>query len=128
LMNYENGAAASLHLDYFQQPKKHTLEIIGTQGTIYWDNADGDVRVYNAEKRKWKSEPLDPTFERNTMFLLEMQHFIEVVKGTVEPACTLEDGIRVQQIIDAVYRSAKEKAQIDFKKLYGNTRNKFLGS
>ena len=35
------------------------------------------------------------------MFTQEMEHFLAVVRGEAEPSCTLEDGIRVMQLIDA---------------------------
>jgi hypothetical protein len=41
-----------------------------------------------------------------------MKHFLEVARGTAEPRCTLDDGIKALQIALAVHESAKEKKQI----------------
>ena len=39
------------------------------------------------------------------MFLEQMKHFVAVVRGEVEPICTLEDGVRVMKLISAVHQS-----------------------
>ena len=97
-LKFTNGAFGSVHLDYFQQPAVHTLEIICTQGTIRWDNADGAVRVYHSQDKQWQVYPTPEGFDRNIMFTDEMRHFIQVVKGEADPLCTLEDGIRAMQL------------------------------
>lgn len=37
-------------------------------------------------------------FERNWMFLEELRHFIVVLHGQAEPACTLQDGVQALQL------------------------------
>jgi predicted dehydrogenase len=120
-LRFASGALGSVHLDYNQQPASHRLEIIGTQGTLRWGNADGAVRLFTASSNSaggnsgWQSFPAPPGFERNQLFLAEMRHFIEVVRGAAEPACTLEDGIQAQRLALAAHRSAQtgEQVQMD---------------
>jgi len=102
-----------VHLNYIQRPGKHVLEIIGDSGTITWDNKDGVARCYTAKEEKWHEFTSAPEFERNTLFIDEMQNFIEFINGKEEPMCTLEDGIRIQEIISAIYQSQIEKRRID---------------
>jgi predicted dehydrogenase len=102
-----------VHLNYIQRPGKHVLEIIGDSGTITWDNKDGVARCYTAKEEKWHEFAPAPEFERNTLFIDEMQNFIEFINGKEEPMCTLEDGIRIQEIISAIYQSQIEKRRID---------------
>jgi predicted dehydrogenase len=97
-LKFANGAFGSVHLDYFQQPAVHTLEIICTQGTIRWDNADGAVSVYHSKDTQWQVYPTPEGYDRNIMFMDEMRHFIQVVKREADPLCTLEDGIRAMQL------------------------------
>jgi predicted dehydrogenase len=42
-----------------------------------------------------------------------MKNFIEFIKGNEVPTCTLEDGIKIQKIISAIYQSQIEKRRID---------------
>ena len=48
-------------------------------------------------------------FERNDLFLAEMAHFLSVIRGETQPACTLGDGIRALEIALAASRSADEQ-------------------
>jgi predicted dehydrogenase len=106
-LQFASGVIGSVHLDYVQRPPRHQLEIVGTLGTIRWDFASGDVNVYHPEEESWRNYPAPYNFERNDMFLTQVQHFREVVKGTVAPACTLEDGVRAQELARASLESAK---------------------
>ena len=112
-LRFENGVIGSVHLDYVQRPPVHMLEIIGTKGTIRWNSSDGDVWVYSDDSGV-ATYPAPPKFERNELFLAEMQHFIEVVQGKVEPLCTLDDGIKALEIALGVHESALEGQMIKF--------------
>ena len=105
-LHFAGGALGSLHLDYNQQPPAHRLEIIGTQGTLRWDNADGTVRLYHAGAGTWETYQPPQGFERNEMFLAEMRHFREVACGNAGPLCSLEDGIRTLEIALAAHELA----------------------
>lgn len=118
-LRFEGGALGSIHLDFNQQPPSHRFEIIGTKGTLKWDLSDGATRVYRASSEslsissgmgikaggEWETYPLADNWERNVMFLEQMKHFVAVVRGEAEPTCTLEDGVRVQRLAQAVHES-----------------------
>ena len=94
-LRFPTGAIASVHLDYLQQPATHHLEIIGTQGTLRWNNADGSLALFQPGKAAWQTFQAPPGFERNWLFMDEMKHFLAVARSEVQPVCGLEDGIRV---------------------------------
>jgi predicted dehydrogenase len=118
-LRFEGGALGSIHLDFNQQPPAHRFEVIGTKGSLKWDLSDGNVDIYRASREsletstgmnikaggEWETYPLVAGWERNVMFLEQMKHFVSVVAGEVEPVCTLEDGIRVQKLIEAIHQS-----------------------
>lgn len=106
-LKFRNGAVGTLHLDYLQQPPRHTLEVIGTAGTLQWDNADATLRVFRAGESDWQVFSAPEGFERNWMFLEEMRHFLAVVRREVQPACTLEDGVRALQLALAAREALK---------------------
>lgn len=111
-LRFKNGTVGSVHLDYVQRPSQHTLEIIGTQGTITWDNASGTVHLSRPTSNgpeEAQAFPVPAGFERNSMFLAEMRHFREVVQGECEPICPLEDGIYALQLALAALRSDRER-------------------
>lgn len=111
-IRFRSGMLASVHLDYVRRPPQHSLEIIGTQGTITWDNADGVVRLAqvmsDGKPGDWQLFPTPPGFERNNMFLDEMRNFIEVTQGKAEPASTLEDGIYALKLALKAMQSGRD--------------------
>ncbi len=117
---FAKGSVGSVHLDYLQRPARHHLQIIGSHGTIEWDNATGETRLYRyeqshspeAEIQSFSSfSPLeaDKPLERNDLFLAEMQHFLNLIEGKETSRCTLEDGIAALRIALAAYRAAELK-------------------
>ncbi|MDX1437720.1 MAG: Gfo/Idh/MocA family oxidoreductase [Anaerolineales bacterium] len=107
-LQFDGGAAGTIHLDYLQQPPRHQLEIIGTQGTLQWDASDSTARMFRPENGGWEAFPPPPGFERNDLFLAEMEHFIELVKSGTPSRCTLDDGARALELSLAALRSAEE--------------------
>jgi predicted dehydrogenase len=115
-LKFENGAVGGVHVNYFQRPPVHRLEIIGTDGTLRWDNADGILHFYQYPSSfgSYSDHPPAPTlesfappegFDRNQLFLSQTYHFIEVVRGKAEPVCNLEDGIEALRLALAAYQS-----------------------
>ncbi len=113
-LRFAGGRLGSLHLDYNQQPPSHHFELIGTQGSLQCDLSDGAVQVYRAAKGEWQAYPLPQSWERNVMFMEEMKHFMAVARGETEPSCTLDDGIRVMQLISAVHESQNTGRVVSF--------------
>lgn len=111
-LRFAQGAIGSVHLDYNQRPAAHHLEIIGSQGTLRWDNATGDVDLFQADTGEWRSYPGPEGFERNDMFKAQIQHFLDVACGRVEPLCTLHDGIRALELALAAHASQTESRRI----------------
>jgi predicted dehydrogenase len=117
-LQFADGVLGSLHLDYNQRPAEHRLEIIGTQGSLRWDNADGAVRLYRASNTPptvdsqaqpaWEVVPRPPGFDRNHLFLSEMEHFLQAARGEAQPLCSLDDGIQALRLSLAAARSANE--------------------
>ena len=106
-LRFTNGLLASLHLDYNQRPSVHNLEIIGTEGIVHWDNADGRVTLCPADGIQ-QIFPVPDGFERNTLFLDELRHFLQIIHGDADPLCSLDDGIVALKLCLAALNSAKQ--------------------
>jgi predicted dehydrogenase len=130
-LQFGRGVLATVHLDYNQRPSKHDLEIIGTRGTLRWNGNDNSVSVYETPGETqapgsagvWQTYPIQETFgeekpfERNDLFLAEMRHMLQVIQGSAQPACTLEDGIQALCIALAALQSARDGILVDPKTL-----------
>ncbi len=110
-LRFKNGVLGSVHLDYIQRPPAHWLEIIGTEGTLRWDNADGSLRLarigQDSDLAAWQEFSPPQSFERNSMFLDELRHFIQVVEGKARSLCTLDDGMRALDLALKVLASSQ---------------------
>ena len=115
-LRFNSGAIGSIHLNMVQQPPSHRWEIVGSAGTLRWDNSDGILHLYQSPSsseragggRGWQTFSPPEGFERNVMFLEEMRHFIQVVRGESEPLCTLEDGLYALRLALSALRSGRE--------------------
>lgn len=117
-LRFSNGAVGGVHVNYFQRPPVHRLEIVGTNGTLRWDNADGILHLYkmpapfgsfsdNPPAPVMESFSLPEGFERNQLFVAQTRHFLETVRGEKEPVCTLEDGISALRLALAAHESQR---------------------
>lgn len=109
LLRFAAGEVASVHLDYYQRPPSHTLEITCKGGRICWDNATGEAQVFHAQSSTADLLVPPEGFERNQMFLDEMATFVRLCQGEKLPHCTLADGIRTQELVLAVKQSAAQE-------------------
>ena len=116
-LRFENSVIGSVHLDFNRQPAAHHLEIVGTRGSIRWENAGGTASLYRAfgqsQQDGWESFMPPPGFERNDMFLSEMRHFLAVVRGDQQSVCTLQDGRRALDLALAAHQSQKSRQIIE---------------
>ena len=116
-LRFENSVIGSVHLDFNRQPAAHHLEIVGTRGSIRWDNAGGTASLYRASEQGeldgWESFPPPLGFDRNDMFLSEMRHFLAVVRGDQQPLCTLQDGRRALDLAIAAHRSQSSRQIVE---------------
>ncbi len=123
-IKFTSGVMGSIHLDYNQRPPAHHLEIIGTQGTAGWDNTSQVVSLYRAidpteSRAEGKNTVYEtflppPGFERNDLFLAEMQHFLDVIRQQAVPCCTLQDGLNALHLAFGALESATTGTLLHF--------------
>jgi predicted dehydrogenase len=123
-LRFMNGAVGGVHVNYFQRPPVHRLEIVGTDGTLRWDNGDGILHFHKMAASFGSYADPSPApviesfappegFERNQLFVAQTRHFLAVVRGEPpagmisEPICTLDDGVMALRLALAAYESQR---------------------
>jgi predicted dehydrogenase len=93
LMDYEmdgRSVPVSLHEDYLQRPPRRICEVIGDQGKILVNLAALSVEVFDGEGRQVESVS-HAGFQRNQMFLDELNHFLSSLQGKPKPLVSVRE-------------------------------------
>ncbi len=94
LMRHEGGIVSNIHLNFYQKPYYRNCQVIGTEGTLYWDFLIPEVKILYKDKTeiiktgRGAFELLDESYTE------QMNHFTEVIKGNSKPAADLNRGIK----------------------------------
>jgi len=105
LLRFEDRMAATVHLDFFQHPRRRQIELIGVKGTIIvefasWDKAT--LSWYNTDTREWNVSEYET--RRNDMFRDEDEEFLRAVLGETEITCTIDEALRSLKTVEQVYK------------------------
>jgi len=93
-----------LQLDYVQRPPVRRCELLGDDGRIEVDLLAGSVRSFDAAGRATETTVFDD-FQRNTMFLDELSHFLECVEAGAASITPVRDGAESLRIALAARES-----------------------
>lgn len=106
LLRFEDRIVATVHLDFYQIPRRRQLELIGTNGVVLVEFADWNTATlscYTHETVCWTVKNFST--KRNDMFRDEDIEFLDAVssKGG-KITCTIEEALRSLQVVEHVYR------------------------
>ncbi len=104
LMVTEQGAVIQLHLDFLQRQPARGCKVIGAEGTLVWDCLANALSLQSQSGTTQLFS--DPAFERNRMYIDEIVGFDNFVGGRAPPVVSLQHGLTVMRLIDALRQSA----------------------
>ena len=109
IIEFRSGVVASLGMNYLARPPKRQFEILGTQGRMLWDYHGKILKLAPFKQNAAPRIVHEPkNFERNTMFIEELKHFIRCAEGKDKPLVDLADGMESLKIALAVKGSIKK--------------------
>lgn len=97
LLQHRSGALSSVHLNFVQRDYRRCCQVIGTEGSLYWDFEQEAVRCYRP-KDGWREFPQPAGWELNRMYLDEMRHFWACLSGDEKPEVDMVGGRRALEI------------------------------
>jgi predicted dehydrogenase len=103
---FPEGLRAQVHLDYWCRPPMHRMDVVCSEGSIHWDYMTGSLQVWHTNRERCQIDAFPSVDARNELFLSEAQHFLSVLRESEESGCSIEDGIAVVRICEAIDRSA----------------------
>lgn len=99
-----------LHLDYVQRPPSQTLRIIGDEGRIDVDFSSMAL-LHHRHGELHRREEM-PDFQRNQLFLDEMNHFLRCVRGEEKPLVSIRDGAQSLRMALAAKESLRSERTV----------------
>jgi predicted dehydrogenase len=106
LIEFEDRCVATVHLDFFQIPRRRQIELIGTNGTIILDLSAWDHYTLSFHSRgdsDWNHSKYKTT--RDEMFYDEDYEFLSAVVEDRFIRCNVEEALKSLVIVDAVAQS-----------------------
>lgn len=82
----------------------NNVEVFGSEGTAVIQYWGADLRYQKAGEKEWT---VISGAGKPDRFAAEIAHFVRCVRGEEQPITTPRDGLRVQEVMGAVYRAAE---------------------
>jgi predicted dehydrogenase len=112
-LRLHSGTLAQVHLDYVRPGYGRTLELVGYKGVLSWNYSRGEVSLGLPDGTSSVVHRVPENFERNSMFLLHIKHFLQRIVTPSTPALSsYQDGVRALRIALACHQSALERRNI----------------
>jgi predicted dehydrogenase len=105
---HRSGVISEIHLDYVQRTYERGCQIVGENGSVFWDFRCGQVRWYEASSDRWTNVDQPPNWQLNQMYMEEMRHFLECVRTRQRTTQPILEAVVVMQIVFASKSSARE--------------------
>ena len=100
LIRFTDRCVATVHLDFFQQPRRRQMELIGTDGVIIVEFASWDectVSIFRAGTEKWDRKKMET--RRDDMFEQEDREFLEAVAADRPVSCDIHEAMKSLEVI-----------------------------
>lgn len=108
LVYYDNDLRVNLHLDLYARPHEKSIQFVGDKGTLIWE--PNQIRIGRQMDPDWETEVSD--YDRNEMFVGVAKEFLDTLGAHADQTCTIDDGVRVLQLIEAARTSSREEKVI----------------
>jgi predicted dehydrogenase len=113
LVYYPNDMRVSLHLDLYARPHEKTIQFVGENGTLIWE--PNRIKIGKEMDPNWEIEEF--AYDRNDMFVEVAKEFLHVLSGGSVKTCTIDDGARVLNLIEAARMSSTGEKVIEIDKV-----------
>lgn len=114
LITYAHGPTVSLHLDIYGRPHQKTIQMIGSEGAVYWSEAKNQLCVTRVNQLE---EIFDFSEERNHMFIGVARDFDRLIKGESIDSCSWNDGVRVLRVVEAIRESTQMNTPVSLRRI-----------
>ncbi len=93
LMKHTSGVVSNIHLNFFQKPYYRNCQVIGTEGTLFWDFMIPELKIMYKDKTEIIKFGNGPMELLEASYIKQMQHFLDIIENRSEPRMNLTSGI-----------------------------------
>jgi predicted dehydrogenase len=104
-----DGLTAQVHMDFLQRRASRSFKVVGEAGTLLWDLIANSISIEGPAGGEILFS--DPGVDRNDMYIEQLRGFIEVATGRAPPRITVDDGLTVLELIEAMRHSVASGLQ-----------------
>jgi len=121
LLELDQGVLGNMQVDTISRIPYRFFKMISEQGVVLWDWGRRTVSVYNSSAKEWKDYPqekgrvVEGYVMEDDMYVNEIEHFIDAIRGRHKYMYSLEDDKRILELLNASERSASERIRIEMK-------------
>lgn len=106
ILKRRDGLVVSMHLDFLQRTVSRKCKIIGNEGSLVWDVVRNEV-VFLPPGSEAETLYANPDFDRNEMYLQEIDRFSRVVAGEISPTVSFGQAMMVMNLIEGLNKSSQ---------------------
>jgi predicted dehydrogenase len=109
LIAFAGRCVASVHLDFFQRPRRRQMELIGAEGVIIVEFASWDectVSTYRSSKEGWERATMQTT--RDDMFEAEDREFLKAITSDDPIVCDIREASRSVAVVAAAQSASRQ--------------------
>jgi predicted dehydrogenase len=113
IVELKGKVVGNVHVDYIQHPYRKIYFFYGEKGAMEWSFREKKISMYLADKKEWQFFNEDPGYDINGMYLEEMRHFINVVKGEERSLTDIYKARQILEVIEAAKRSSGKQEVVN---------------
>jgi predicted dehydrogenase len=111
VLRAESGVLGVIEADWMTPVVDYRFSVYGMNGAVRVGYEPAELLSWIGAAGSWTREELT-SVEPMARFDREIDHFLNCVRGTEQPAVTAWDGLRALQVIQAAYASTVAKAEV----------------
>jgi predicted dehydrogenase len=105
LIRHQSGTISEVHLDLVQRSYERGCQVVGENGSLWWDYRGEVVRLLADAGRRWETFTAPQGWEPNRMYVKEMEHFLDCLAGRATSVQTLAQGAQALRLALAAKRA-----------------------
>lgn len=98
ILRHKSNVLTNVHLNFVQRDYRRTCQVIGGEGTIYWDFSERQVNVYGVDGELAQRLPEPDGWQLNQMYINELEHFLQAVKQGANTVNPVSEGIATLEV------------------------------